>query len=39
MQNAFEKVKELMKKESSLAHPDFAKPFHIETNASDLQLG
>ena len=33
-ENAFRKIKEAI-----LAYPDFDKPFHLYTDASDLQLG
>jgi len=38
-QNAFEEVKEVISREALLAFPQFDKPFHIYTDASDYQLG
>ena len=36
---AFRKIKEVLSEEAILAYPDFDKPFHLYTDASDLQLG
>ena len=36
---AFEEIKRVMSKETILAYPNFEKPFHIYTDASDYQLG
>ena len=38
-QKAFEEVKEVISREALLAFPQFDKPFHIYTDASDYQLG
>ena len=38
-QKAFDEMKEVIAKETLLAYPDFNKPFHIYTDASDVQLG
>jgi hypothetical protein len=38
-QLAFDKIKKVIETEVLLAYPDFDKPFHIYTNASDHQLG
>ena len=38
-QKAFMEAKEMLKKEALLAFPDFEKPFHLYTDASDRQLG
>ena len=38
-QKAFEEMKRIIAKETLLAYPDFSKPFHIHTDASDVQLG
>ena len=38
-QQAFEKVKEIISKETLLSFPDFSKPFEIHTDASHTQLG
>jgi hypothetical protein len=38
-QAAFEEVKEVISRETLLAFPQFDKPFHIYTDASDYQLG
>ena len=38
-QEAFEKVKKIISKETLLAFPDFSKPFVIHTDASHTQLG
>ena len=37
--NVFRKIKEELSKEAILSYPDFDKPFHLYTDASDLQLG
>ena len=39
MQEAFDKSKELVANTVKLVYPDFTKPFYIDTDASDLQLG
>ena len=38
-QNAFEEMKRVIAKETMLNYPNFSKPFHIHTDASDVQLG
>ena len=38
-QKAFDEIKRIMSKETILAYPDFSKPFHVYTDASNLQLG
>ena len=38
-QQAFEEIKRVMARETILSYPDFSKPFHIYTDASDYQLG
>ena len=38
-QNAFDTMKRLLARETILSFPDFAKPFHIHTDASKIQLG
>jgi hypothetical protein len=38
-QKAFENIKKIICKEVMLTFPDFYKPFHIYTDASDKQLG
>jgi hypothetical protein len=38
-QNAFDKIKQIVSKETLLAYPDFNQPFDIHTDAGDLQLG
>jgi len=38
-QQAFLEAKEMLRKEALLAFPDFTKPFHLYTDASDRQLG
>ncbi len=38
-QQAFDKIKKVIETEVLLAYPDFDKPFHIYTDASDHQLG
>jgi RNase H-like domain found in reverse transcriptase/Reverse transcriptase (RNA-dependent DNA polymerase) len=38
-QKAFDKIKKVIETEVLLAYPDFNKPFHIYTDASDHQLG
>jgi len=38
-QDAFLAAKEMIKSEVKLAFPDFTKPFHLYTDASDIQLG
>jgi hypothetical protein len=38
-QKAFEKIKNIICREVMLTFPDFSKPFHIYTDASDKQLG
>jgi hypothetical protein len=38
-QKAFEDMKKIVCQEVMLTSPDFSKPFHIYTDASDLQLG
>jgi RNase H-like domain found in reverse transcriptase len=38
-QQAFDKIKKVFETELLLTNPDFDKPFHIYTDASDHQLG
>ena len=38
-QKAFEAAKRMVLRDTMLAYPDFSKPFHIYTDASDYQLG
>jgi hypothetical protein len=38
-QQAFDKIKKVIEIEVLLDYPDFEKPFHIYTDASDHQLG
>ena len=38
-QKTFEQAKRMVAQEAMLAYPDFSKPFHIYTDASDYQLG
>ena len=38
-QKAFDEIKRVIAKETLLAYPNFSKPFHIHTDASDVQLG
>ena len=38
-QKAFRTIKNVMAKKILLSYPDFSKPFHIYTDASDKQLG
>ena len=38
-QLAFDKIKKVIETEVLLSYPDFEKPFHIYTDASDHQLG
>jgi hypothetical protein len=38
-QKAFDNIKKIICRESMLNFPDFCKPFHIYTDASDKQLG
>ena len=38
-QQAFEKVKKIISKDTLLSFPDFSKPFDIHTDASHTQLG
>ncbi len=38
-QEAFDTMKKVIGKEALLTFPDFAKPFHVYTDASDYQLG
>ena len=38
-EQAFMEAKEMLKKEALLSFPDFTKPFHLYTDASDRQLG
>ena len=38
-QKAFEEIKRVMSDETILAYPDFNKPFHVCTDASDYHLG
>ena len=37
--DAFKKAKDMIKTEVKLAFPDFTKPFHLYTDASNIQLG
>ena len=37
--DAFKQAKEMIMNEAKLAFPDFTKPFHLYTDASDIQLG
>ena len=37
--DAFKKAKGMIMTEAKLAFPDFSKPFHLYTDASDIQLG
>ena len=37
--DAFYKAKEMLQTEVKLAFPDFTKPFHLYTDASDIQFG
>ena len=37
--NAFKEAKEMIMTEAKLAFLDFSKPFHLYTDASDIQLG
>ena len=37
--DAFKEAKEMIMTEAKLSFPDFIKPFHLYTNASDIQLG
>ena len=37
-QQAFEEIKQVRSKETILAYPDYTKPFHIYTDASDYQF-
>jgi hypothetical protein len=39
LQKAFDNKKKIICRESMLTFPDFSKPFHIYTDASDKQLG
>ena len=38
-QQAFDKIKQLVSRETLLSYPDFNKPFEIHTDASKVQLG
>ena len=38
-QKAFEAIKSVISRETILAFPQFDKPFHVYTDASDYQLG
>jgi hypothetical protein len=38
-QKAFENIRTIICREVMLTFPDFSKPFHIYTDASDKQLG
>ena len=38
-QQAFDDMKRVIARETILAFPNFKKPFHIHTNASDFQMG
>ena len=37
--DAFKQVKEMIMTKEKLAFPDFSKPFHLYTDASDIQFG
>ena len=37
--DAFKEAKEMIMTEAKLAFPDFTKPFHLYTDASNIQLG
>ena len=37
--DAFKEAKEMIMTEAKLVFPDFTKPFHLYTDASDIQLG
>ncbi len=36
---AYEKIKEFLKQETMLYHPDFSKPFYLATDASQVGAG
>ena len=38
-QKAFDVMKKIISRDVHLAYPDFNKPFHVRTNASNIQLG
>ena len=38
-QASFDKIKELLVHDTLLVYPDFSKPFHLDTDASQTQLG
>ena len=38
-QQAFDEMKKIIARETILAFPDFSQPFHIHTDASDVQMG
>ena len=38
-QKAFDEIKKVISREAILTFPDFSKPFHVFTDASDYQLG
>ena len=38
-EQAFQEIKRIMSKETILAFPDFSKPFHVYTDASNIALG